>query len=102
MTFSGSTDDRLAIRERMEAYADAVFRRDAEAWIAGWAEDASWSLMGMTLTGRDTIRTTWEGAMAAFPLAAFFTQPGAIEVSGDRATARSFTQEVLTLSLIHI
>ena len=35
-----TTADRLAVRERIEAYADAVFRKDAESWGACWAEDA--------------------------------------------------------------
>jgi len=97
MSFSGTVEDRLAIRERLEAYADAVFRRDADSWIANWAEDAQWSLMGMTITGKPAIRGAWEQAMSAFPLAAFFTQPGAIEIDGTRATVRAWTQEVLTL-----
>ena len=96
MAFTGPIEDRLAIRERIEAYADAVFRRDADDWIACWAEDASWSLMGMTLTGREIIKVTWQGAMSAFPLAAFFAQPGSIEIAGDTARSRSFTQEILT------
>jgi len=96
MSFTGSVEDRLAIRERIEAYADAVFRRDGDDWIACWAEDAEWSLMGMTLSGKAVIRGAWEQAMAGFPLAAFFGQPGAIEVSGDRAAVRVYTQEVLT------
>jgi len=44
MSFSGPAEDRLAIRELIEAYADAVTRNDATAWIATWAEDSIWSL----------------------------------------------------------
>ncbi|MFN7174902.1 MAG: nuclear transport factor 2 family protein, partial [Thermaurantiacus tibetensis] len=44
--FTGELADRLAIRERIEAYNDAVFRRDAEDWAACWAEDAVWEVAG--------------------------------------------------------
>lgn len=39
MANSGPTEDRLAIREVIENYADAVTRRDGDAWAACWAED---------------------------------------------------------------
>ena len=38
MPFSGPVEDRLAIRELLETYADAVTRQDAEAWGSTWAE----------------------------------------------------------------
>ncbi len=93
----GAAEDRLAIRERIEAYSDAVFRHDADAWIANWAEDGVWRLpaLGIDLTGRPAIRAAWEQAMSAFSLAGFFAAPGLIEVDGDTATARSYTQEIL-------
>lgn len=98
MLFKGPIEDRLAIRERIEAYADAVFRRDAESWISNWTEDAVWALPGMEVAGRETIKGAWLHAMSAFPLAAFFASPGSIQVEGARATARVYTQEILTLA----
>jgi uncharacterized protein (TIGR02246 family) len=95
--FEGPLEDRLAIRERIEAYSDAVFRQDADAWIAGWAEDAVWRLPGVDVSGRANIRAAWEGAMSAFAVAAFFATPGSIRVEGDTATARVYTQEILIL-----
>lgn len=96
MSFEGPIEDRLAIRERIEAYSDAVFRHDAEAWIANWCEDAVWSLPGIEVAGRSQIRGAWEQAMQAFTLAAFFASPGSIVVRGQAATARVYTQEILT------
>ncbi len=96
--FSGPIEDRLAVRERIEAYSDAVFRHDAEAWIAGWAEDAVWRLPGFEVSGRAAIKAAWEGAMAGFTLAAFFATPGSIVVDGDRAKVRAYTQEILLLA----
>ncbi len=96
--FSGPVEDRLAIRERIEAYSDAVFRHDAEAWIACWAEDGVWRLPGIDVAGRPQIKAAWQGAMGAFTLAGFFATPGSIVVSGDRAKARVYTQEILILA----
>ncbi len=96
--FTGPAEDRLAIRERIEAYSDAVFRHDAEDWIACWAEDAVWRLPGIDVSGRPQIKAAWQGAMAGFTLAAFFATPGSIRVSGDEATARVYTQEFLLLT----
>ena len=95
--YKGAVEDRLAIRERIESYSDAVFRHDADAWIANWAEDGVWHLpsLGIDLTGRPAIRAAWEQAMSAFAMAGFFAVPGAIEINDDMASARSYTQEIL-------
>jgi uncharacterized protein (TIGR02246 family) len=97
--FSGPTDDRLAIRERIETYSHAVFLKDADLWISNWAEDGVWHLpsIGIDISGRANIRAAWVQAMSAFALAGFFAVPGAIEVDGETATARSYTQEFLVL-----
>ncbi len=93
--FDGPVEDRLAIRERIEAYSDAVFRKDADAWIANWAEDGVWKLPGIDVTGKAQIKAAWVGAMSNFAVAGFFATPGAIEVRGDHASVRVYTQEVL-------
>ncbi|KHK89911.1 nuclear transport factor 2 family protein [Novosphingobium malaysiense] len=98
MTFTGSFEDRLAIRELLEAYADAVTRRDADAWGATWAEDAEWSLPDYpeigTTRGRDAIVAMWIEAMKAYPGIMFEAWPGAIDIDGDNAKIRSYTTEV--------
>ena len=95
MTFEGNAEDRLAVRERIEAYSDAVYRHDAAAWIANWAQDGVWRLPGLEFSGAPNIRTAWEQAMSAFTVAAFFAVPGSIRIKADRAEARVYTQEVL-------
>lgn len=92
---SAPLEDRLAIRERLEAYADAVFRRDAEAWGANWAEDSVWNLGGTEVSGKANIVGLWNGAMAGFSFVAFFVQPGEITIEGNRARVRSYTAEDL-------
>lgn len=90
-----STEDVVAIRQLVEAYADAVMRRDADDWAACWAEDASWELLGMRIEGRASIRATWEQAMQGFTFVGFFVQPGVLTVDRDAAQGRVFTNELL-------
>ena len=98
MPFTGPAEDRLAIRELLETYADAVTRRDAAAWGATWAADAEWSLPDYpeigTTKGREAIVAMWIEAMKAYPGIMFEAWPGSIEVSGERAIMRSYTSEV--------
>lgn len=98
MPFTGPAEDRLAIRELLDAYADAVTQCDAAAWGATWAEDAQWSLPDYpeigTTHGRTAIVAMWIEAMKAYPGIMFEAWPGAIEVDGDSAVVRSYTSEV--------
>jgi len=98
MPFTGPAEDRLAIRELLETYADAVTQRDSAAWGATWAADAEWSLPDYpeigTTKGREAIVAMWIEAMKAYPSIMFEAWPGSIEVSGERAIMRSYTSEV--------
>ena len=98
MVFTGPAEDRLAIRELLETYADAVTRCDAAAWGATWAEDAEWSLPDYpeigTTSGRAAIVAMWVEAMKHYPGIIFQAWPGSIEIDGDRATVVSYTSEV--------
>jgi ketosteroid isomerase-like protein len=98
MPFTGPAEDRLAIRELLEAYADAVTRCDSAAWGATWAEDAEWSLPDYpeigTTRGRPAIVAMWIEAMKGFSGIMFEAWPGSIEVDGERAVMRSYTAEV--------
>ncbi|MCS6986221.1 MAG: nuclear transport factor 2 family protein [Sphingomonadaceae bacterium] len=88
------TDEAL-IRALNDAYADAVNRRDADAWGALWASDAVWILMGWEFRGRPAIVQAWNEAMAGFAFVGFFCQTGWVEVQGDMAQGRVWTHEVL-------
>jgi ketosteroid isomerase-like protein len=95
MAFEGPVEDRLAIRERVDAYCDAVFRRNADDWIACWAEDGVWKLPGMEVSGREAMKPAWIKAMSAYKFTGFFGNPGHIVVDGDTAEARVYTTEYL-------
>jgi hypothetical protein len=98
MAFVGPTEDRLAIRELLDAYADAVCVVDSDAWGATWAEDGVWELPDYpeigSITGKGNIVAAWIGAMAQYPGIIFVSTPGSIVVKGDEAVVRSYTSEV--------
>jgi uncharacterized protein (TIGR02246 family) len=98
MAFTGPIEDRLAIRELLDSYADAVNRVDPEDWAATWAEDSIWSLPDYPeigeIKGRAAIKAAWIEAMTHYPGVIFVASAGAITVDGDRATAVSYTSEV--------
>lgn len=98
MPFTGPFEDRLAIRELLDTYADAVTRNDAQAWSATFAEDADWALPDYpeigTTHGKSAIVAVWVEAMKHYPGIMFEAWPGSIEVQGDHATMRSYTSEV--------
>ncbi|MFM5929804.1 MAG: nuclear transport factor 2 family protein [Novosphingobium sp.] len=98
MPYTGPFEDRLAIRELLETYADAVTRRDADAWGSTWADDGIWSMPDYpefpTQEGKDNIVTMWVEAMKHYPGIMFEAWPGSIEVDGDGAVMRSYTSEV--------
>ena len=98
MTFTGPFEDRLAFRELLETYADAVTRCDAAAWGATWAEDAVWSMPDYpefpTQEGRANIVGLWVEAMKHYPGIMFEAWPGSIEIDGDTAVVRSYTSEI--------
>jgi uncharacterized protein (TIGR02246 family) len=100
MPFSGPIEDRLAIRELMDIYADAVNQRDATLWGSTWTEDSSWKLPvipGMeNVNGKDNIISAWTAGMDMFPFIFMSISVGDIQVNGDAATARSYTSEVGT------
>jgi len=98
MAFEGPYEDRLAMRELLEAYADAVCEVDAAAWGATWAEDSTWEMPDYpefgTISGKATIVATWKAAMAQYPGVLFVATPGSIVIDGNQAIVRSYTSEV--------
>ena len=93
---SGPIEDRLAIRELIESYNDAVMRFDRDDWAQNWTDDAIWHLPGAgDLTGKDVFVPIWEQAMANFEFVGFFASAGPIHVDGDTASGTWYQQEFL-------
>jgi ketosteroid isomerase-like protein len=93
--FKGPLEDRIAIRELHETYADAVVRADADDWSKVWTENARWTLMGATVEGREAIVGLWKQAMSGLEAVSFHCIPSMISIAGARATGRCQTQEYM-------
>jgi hypothetical protein len=98
---NGPIEDRLAIRELLDSYSDAVIRRDQILWSSCWAMNASWHLGSQIIVGRDAILSHWidmkansRGIKASYTRA-FFNFPGAVNIDGDKAQGWSYTNELL-------
>jgi len=100
MSFIGPIEDRLAIRELVDSYGDAVSRCSAGDWGANWAVDAVWNLNLPNLPkveGRKAIVELWVQAMSAYEYVIMTSKPGEIVVEKDQATGRFFTSELTRL-----
>ena len=96
--FSGPLEDRIAIREVLESYADAVNRVDEALWASLWVEDCHWDLshypeLGI-VSGKEAVVGLWRDAMPHYPKLGFMITIGSILVDGDRAQARTYISEV--------
>ena len=97
MSFTGPIEDRIAIRERYDAYSDAVTGSDLDDYLECWSHDGVRTGDGGECSGRQEIRAHWEAMFDWMDRMAFFSQPASIEVDGDRATASANTLEFLRL-----
>jgi len=78
-----SAEDELAIRALVARYADAVCRRDPDAW----AQDCCWDLGGgRVVTGRAETLNLWRTAIAKYDWVGQVVTSGLVEVAGDRAS----------------
>ena len=86
-------EDELALRNLMGRYTDAVNRRDADAWIATWAEDGVWNLLGTPVSGRDNILALWLQMKGGFEFALMLPSSGVFEINGDSASGHWYLHE---------
>lgn len=95
MTFTGSMEDRLAIRELYDTYADGGSRCCRETWLGCYARDARWKSHYFDLRGLEAIAATFDQIMIGVARAKVFTQIGSIEIEGDAANVRMRQDECL-------
>lgn len=94
MAFTGPLEERLAIRELHDAYADAGFRGDMEAWLDCFADDCVWITPHGEMRGKDQLTAMWNQIWSTMGALGFFTVMGAIEIDGDTARDRAYIREV--------
>ena len=93
---SGPLEDRIAIRELIESYNDAVMRFDPDDWGANWADEGVWSLPGRgEVEGKASIVPFWQAVMSTMTVEGFFASAGIITVTSDTAHGTWDQQEFL-------
>ena len=93
--FTGPAEDQLKIRERIDSYCDAVCRIALDDYLACWAEDGARLGEGGECHGTAELRAHWDSIWQVVSKMAFMAQIGAIEVTGDNASTRSYCLEML-------
>ncbi len=94
MAYTGPLEDRIAIRELHETYADAGFRGDMQQWLDCFIDDCTWVTPYGEMKGKEQFKATWDQIFGNLAALGFFTVMGAIEVDGDSATDRAYIREV--------
>lgn len=89
--------DRLAITELVNQSVAGVLRRDMGIWGATWAPDGSWmiDMFDEPLVGRDAIVDAFGKIIERFAYVAMSSFVTDIEISGDRATGKAYSQEFI-------
>lgn len=85
------------VRQLYGLYADALWRKDLDAFGACFAEDAVWKIAGRTIRGRAEIVAMFEAAMANSHKVAMFTGLPVVSVEGGEVTARTQVTEYCKL-----
>ena len=83
----------LEIRGLVARYADAVSRRDEDAFGATFATDGEWQILGNVAEGREKVVALWKSLMENFPFVVQLVTGGIIEVDGERATGKWYITE---------
>lgn len=84
-----------AIRNLVSRYSDAVWRLDADAYGACWADEGVWAFMGQAIKGRDAIVPFWIEFMKNFRKAWQMVNNPVLLVEGDRARQRLYVEETV-------
>ena len=97
MPFTGPLEDRIAIREMYDTYADGANRMDRATWLSVWADDGVWHTHYFEQHGLAAIGENYDELMAPVSATTFLTQICSIEIEGDTARASSIGQERLMM-----
>lgn len=97
MLNTGSVEDRLEIRELIEAFAVGAMHVDTELWGSTWADEALWSLPSMEqpAQGKDNVLAAFKEKMAYVDYMSMICFPSQLKVDGDKATGKSYCRELI-------
>ena len=87
--------DELSIRNLVARYADAVNRRDTDAWAATWSKGGEWNVMGNPAKGREAVVALFQQLMGGLSWVVQLPYSGTIEVAGDEGGGRWYLGEFM-------
>ena len=89
--------DRLAIADLVNQSVAGVLRKDMELWGATWAPDGAWmiDMFDEPLVGREAIVGVFGKIIERFEFVAMSSFVADVEIAGDRATGKAYSQEFL-------
>lgn len=93
----GSLQDRLEIRELIEAFAAAAMRVDRDKFAATWAVDGTWRLPSMVepARGRDDITAAFVKVMGYLDFMSMQSVPTDLVIEDDQARGKAHCQELI-------
>ncbi len=93
----GTIEDRLAIRELIETFANQAMRTDPDTWGATWADsdDCSWKLVSFPkpVVGKKAIVDKFAQVLDYVDFLSMISVPADIQIDGDRATGKAYCRE---------
>lgn len=94
---SSDLADRLAITDLVNRSVAGVMRKDLALWGGTWAEDGSWmiDMFDEPVTGRDKIVAIFGKIVEKFAFVAMSSFVTDLEIDGDRATGKAYSQEFM-------
>ena len=90
------TQNKDSIRELIARFADAVTRKDLDAFGTLWTGDGEWVIgepMSLCVAGVDSIQATFSRIVCKWEFFAQFANNTLIEIRGKHAKARSTCEE---------
>jgi len=87
--------DRVEIEALRGEFADAAMMRDYDRFASLFTHDGAWRIPhgGVSIVGRDNIRTAIERGQGLWDYFVQTTHPGAIQLAGDTAAGRAYICE---------
>jgi SnoaL-like domain len=81
------------IRQLHARYADAVWRKDYDAYADCWTDDAEWLIAGQTFRGKTEITSAFSGFMSKYKCVLFSPRKPIVHISGSEISARTYVTE---------
>jgi hypothetical protein len=95
-TLNPPAQSQDSIRELIARFADAVTRKDPDAFRTLWTEDGEWIIgepMSLSVAGLDRIQATFTRIVCKWEFFAQFASSTLIEIRGSHGKARSTCEE---------